>query len=396
MPQRSLSEGTPLPGGTVNQKSSDTGDRAELWFSELLAQSGITINGSEPYDPQFHHPDLSRRIFATGSIGIGEGYMEGWWTCDSVDELASRLMRNKFTTKVVNSRTKLAFEILKARVFNYQKISRAFQVGEQHYDTGNDLFEIMLDPTMSYSCGYWKDAETLEQAQLNKLDLICRKLKLEKGMTLLDIGSGWGSLAEHAARHYGVEVTGITVSKEQANLAAERCKGLPIKFVLQDYRELEGSYDRIASVGMFEHVGLKNYGIYMEKCHSLLKDVGLFLLHTIGTNRTHGLVDPWIKKYIFPNGKLPSVKQLTEAWEPHFILEDMHSFGSDYDKTLMAWHDNFESRYHEISSSYDERFYRMWSYYLKVCAGSFRARENQLWQMVLAKFARPGRYDSPR
>ena len=381
----------------VDQKSeSNTGDRAELWFSELLGQSGITINGSEPYDPQFHHPDLSRRIFANGSVGIGEGYMEGWWTCDSVDELASRLMRNKFTTKLVTSRTKLAFEIIKARVFNYQKISRAFQVGEQHYDTGNDLFEIMLDPTMSYSCGYWKDAETLEQAQLNKLDLICRKLKLEKGMTLQDIGSGWGSLAEHAARHYGVEVTGITVSKEQANLAAERCKGLPIKFLLQDYRELVGTYDRIASVGMFEHVGLKNYGIYMEKCNSLLKDDGLFLLHTIGTNRTHDLIDPWIKKYIFPNGKLPSVRQLTEAWEPHFILEDMHSFGSDYDKTLMAWHHNFETRYHEISDNYDERFYRMWSYYLKVCAGSFRARENQLWQMVLAKFARPGRYDSPR
>jgi len=168
-------------------------------------------------------------------------------------------------------------------------------------------------------------------------------------MTLLDIGAGWGGLAEHAARNYGVEVTGITVSKEQASLAAERCKGLPINFVLQDYRQLTGSYDRLVSVGMFEHVGQKNYATYMDKCQSLLKKDGLFLLHTIGTNRTHELVDPWIKKYIFPNGKLPSIRQLTDAWEPHFVLEDLHSFGPDYDRTLMAWHDNFESRYHEIA-----------------------------------------------
>ena len=395
MQQQSLDEGTQLPGNQDSTKVEATG-KAEQWFAELLAESGIIINGPAPHDPQFHNPGLSRRIFADGSVGIGEGYMEEWWTCEAVDELASRLMRNKFTTKHVTNRTKLAFEIIKAHLFNYQKISRAFQVGEQHYDTGNDLFEIMLDPTMSYSCGYWKDAETLEQAQLNKLDLICRKLKLEKGMTLLDIGAGWGGLAEHAARNYGVTVTGITVSKEQASLAAERCKGLPIDFVLQDYRQLTGSYDRLVSVGMFEHVGQKNYATYMDKCQSLLKQDGLFLLHTIGTNRTHELVDPWIKKYIFPNGKLPSIRQLTDAWEPHFVLEDLHSFGPDYDRTLMAWHDNFESRYHEIADNYDERFYRMWSYYLKVCAGSFRGRENQLWQMVFSKPATEGRYDSPR
>ena len=164
------------------------------------------------------------------------------------------------------NKRKMVIQILKARIYNFQKKSRAFEVGERHYDIGNDLFEKMLDPTMCYSCGYWKDAATLEQAQVAKMDLVCRKAGLEKGMKVLDIGCGWGSLARHAVDNYQVEVVGITVSKEQKKLAEERCTGYPIEFMLQDYRDLAGEYDHILSVGMFEHVGLKNYVDYFAKC----------------------------------------------------------------------------------------------------------------------------------
>jgi cyclopropane-fatty-acyl-phospholipid synthase len=198
-----------------------SGNRWEDWLAQVCDECGVTINGSAPADPQIHNRELARRAFIEGSMGLGEAYMEGWWDCEALDELATRAMRASIDQKIEN-KARLVFEIAKARVFNFQKKSRAFQVGEKHYDTGNDLFEIMLDPTMSYSCGYWKGASNLYEAQVNKLDLLCRKLQLEKGMKLLDIGSGWGGLAEHAARNYGVEVLGVTVSKEQAALATER------------------------------------------------------------------------------------------------------------------------------------------------------------------------------
>ncbi len=370
-------------------------DRWVEWLEQLCRECGVTINGSRPQDPKVLNDGLARRAFTEGSMGLGEAYMDGWWECEALDELATSALRANIDQKIEN-KVRLLFEIARVRVFNFQKKSRAFQVGEQHYDTGNDLFELMLDPTMSYSCGYWKGADTLHEAQVNKLDLLCRKLQLEKGMTLLDIGSGWGGLAEHAARHYGAEVTGVTVSREQASLATERCRGLPIKFKLQDYRDLDGQFDRIVSVGMFEHVGVKNYATYMKKCHSLLRENGLFALHTIGTNRTHDVVDPWIKKYIFPNGKLPSLSQISSAYEPWFVLEDLQNFGPDYDRTLMEWHRNVENGWEKLASRYDERFYRMWEYYLKVCAASFRSRQNQLWQLVLSKPTKSVRYDSPR
>lgn len=370
-------------------------DRWHEWLEQVCRECGATINGSNPHDPQIYNRGLAKRAFTEGSMGLGESYMDGWWDCDSLDELATRALRASIDKKIEN-KARLFFEIVKVRVFNFQRKSRAFQVGERHYDTGNDLFKVMLDPTMSYSCGYWKGASTLHQAQINKLDLLCRKLKLEPGMTLLDIGSGWGGLAEHAARHYGVNVLGVTVSKEQAALATERCRGLPIEFRLQDYRDLHGDFDRIVSVGMFEHVGVKNYATYMQKCHSLLRPGGIFALHTIGTNRTHDVVDPWIKKYIFPNGKLPSLNQISRAYERWFVLEDLQNFGPDYDRTLMAWCQNFSEGWDKISANYDQRFYRMWVYYLKICAASFRSRENQLWQLVLSKPVSSVRYDSPR
>ncbi|MCW8839844.1 MAG: cyclopropane fatty acyl phospholipid synthase [Gammaproteobacteria bacterium] len=366
-------------------------------LKELLTGTGVSFNGSSPWDIQIRDPKTYRLILSKGSLGFGEAYMDGHWEAERLDELFYRLLSHGIDEKVRGlNHWRIFAEVLRNTLMNPQCYRRAFQVGEQHYDTGNDIFEAMLDSSMSYSCGYWAEAQDLEKAQFNKLDLICRKLELQPGERVLDIGCGWGGMARHAAEHYGVEVTGITVSREQQKLARERCKGLPVDIELMDYRDLTGSYDKIVSVGMFEHVGLKNYPVYFDTVQRLLKDNGLFLLHTIGTYSSTNNTDPWIEKYIFPNGKLPSARQLSCAVEGRYVIEDWHNFGPDYDRTLMAWWDNFDAAWPDLQGKYDERFYRMWKYYLMCCAGMFRAKEGQLWQLVLSKQQRQGTYRSVR
>ena len=258
-------------------------------------------------------------------------------------------------------------------------------MGEEHYDLGNDIYEKMLDPRMVYTCGYWRNASDLAKAQEDKLELVCRKLDLKPGMRVLDIGCGWGSFAGYAAEKYGVSVVGVTVSREQASLAIERCAGLDVEFRLQDYRDINEQFDAIVSLGMFEHVGHKNYRTYMEVLERSMKPESYALLHTIGKNVSAPGVDPWISRYIFPNGEIPSLKQITDAMEPRLIVEDLHNFGPDYDRTLMAWYQNFEAGWSSLKDNYSERFYRMWTYYLRICAGAFRARDLQLWQLVISK-----------
>jgi cyclopropane-fatty-acyl-phospholipid synthase len=249
---------------------------------------------------------------------------------------------------------------------------------------------------MVYSCAYWKDANNLDDAQEAKLDLICKKLDLHSGSRILDIGCGWGSFARYAAEQYGAEVVGITVSRDQANFARERCAGLPVEIRLQDYRDVEGMFDRIVSVGMFEHVGYKNYRTYMETARRLLKDGGLFLLHTIGRGETRRENDAWIEKYIFPNSMIPSMKQISAAIEKLFVVEDWHNFSADYDATLMAWFRNFDLNWDSLNEQYDVRFYRMWKYYLLSCAAAFRTRHMQVWQIILSKEGVAGGYRSIR
>jgi cyclopropane-fatty-acyl-phospholipid synthase len=275
--------------------------------------------------------------------------------------------------------------VIRARFANLQNKSRAIEVAEQHYDLGNDLYEATLGRTLSYTCGYWKHAKNLDEAQDAKLDLICRKIGLKPGQTVLDIGCGWGGFLKFAAEKYGAKGVGITISKEQAVLAQELCKGLPIEIRVEDYRDTEGQFDHIVTIGMFEHVGPHNYRAFMQKVSNLLKDDGLLLLHTIGAHYTVYAADRWITKYIFPNGTLPSVAQIGEAIDRIFILEDWHNFGPDYDRTLMAWFENFDRAWPQLEAKYGKRFYRMWKYYLLSCAGMFRSRYTQLWQVVLSK-----------
>jgi cyclopropane-fatty-acyl-phospholipid synthase len=367
----------------------------ERRVKETLARAGVEINGGQPWDIQVHRPEWYSKIVTGGSLALGETYMDGWWECEALDQLFHRLLRAGLDNGNEGALRK-AISNLAAILFNRQSPSRAGQVARRHYDLGNELFMAMLDQGMNYSCAYWDGSSDLDQAQENKLDLICQKLRLEPGMRLLDIGCGWGGLARFAAERYGVRVKGITISQEQAGLAAERCQGLPVEIRLQDYRDLEGGFDRVVSVGMFEHVGYKNYRTFMQKAADCLADGGLFLLHTIGNNTTTVSCDPWISTYIFPNGMLPSPKQITEAAEGLFVLEDWHSFGEHYDQTLMAWHRKFLAAWDQLQSRYDQRFFRMWTYYLLCCAGGFRARSIQLWQMVFSKDGLEGGYRRQR
>ena len=363
----------------------------------LASEAGISINGDAPWDIQVLDERVYRLVLTKGSLGFGEAYMDGMWECERLDQLFHRLLSSHAEEQIDNgSKLRLLGEILRHSLFNLQSSRRAFQVGEQHYDIGNDVFEAMLDPTMSYSCAYWHNAAGLRDAQQKKLDMICRKLELRPGERLLEIGCGWGGLAHFAATHYGVEVVGITVSKEQQKLAQARCAGLPVSIELMDYRGVGEAFDKVVSVGMFEHVGPKNYAIYFDTVHRSLKDDGLFLLHTIGNDVTSAKTDPWIDKYIFPNGKLPSAREIASAVERRFLIEDWHNFGPDYDRTLMAWWENFDIAWPFLEAKYGKRFYRMWKYYLMSCAGFFRSRQGQLWQLVLSKRERKSVYRSVR
>ncbi|MDR9500497.1 MAG: cyclopropane fatty acyl phospholipid synthase [Desulfurivibrionaceae bacterium] len=371
-------------------------DKAEQTISEVLALADISINGPRPWDIQVHSPEFYNHLLSNGSLALGESYMAGWWDAVALDQLFFRILRSGLEQKIRKSRAAILCG-LKATLSNCQNKKKALEVGKKHYDVGNDLFESMLDKHMTYSCAYWQNGtHDLTAAQEAKLDLICRKIELEPGMRVLDIGCGWGSFVRYAAQNYGVEAVGVTISTEQAKLARTRCAGLPIDIRLQDYRDLSEQFDAIVSVGMFEHVGYKNYRQFMQVVNRCLKPEALFLLHTIGSNKSSYHGDPWIDKYIFPNGMLPSIEQVGKASEELLVMEDWHNMGVHYDKTLTSWFANFDRSWPKLKDSYNDTFYRMWKYYLLSLAGVFRARKIQVWQVVLSQNGRLGSYQSHR
>lgn len=366
-------------------------------FADLLGEADIRIGGDRPWDISLNHPKAAELILARGSLGLGESYMQGWWDCPQLDEFIARLLAARLDERAGGAR--LLLQALRAQLFNRQNLRRAWRVGEVHYDIGNDFFAAMLGDGMTYTCGYWAAADDLESAQIAKLELVCAKLGLRPGMRLLDIGCGWGCLLRHAAERHRVEGVGLTISRQQAELGQQRCRGLPVDFRLLDYRDFGRKscerFDRIASLGMFEHVGHKNHRVFFEVAQRCLRDDGLLLLHTIGKNQSGTPTDPWIDRYIFPNGELPSLGEIAEAAQDYFVIEDVHNFGADYDRTLMAWHQRFEAAWPRFAEQYGERFRRMWRYYLLACAGSFRVRANQLWQIVLSPRGVAGGYRRP-
>lgn len=365
------------------------------FIRSLLDSADVVIDGDRPWDIHVHDDALYKRVLGQGTIGLGEAYMDGWWDAESLDDFFAHVLRARLEEKITGNWKNL-FRLGKYALLNHQSKSRSLEVGEKHYDIGNDLYREMLDDRKVYTCGYWKEARNLHEAQEAKLDLVCRKIGLKSGQKVLDIGCGWGSFAKFAAEKYGAVVEGITISKEQLAWGTELCKGLPVTLRFQDYRDVTGMYDHIVSLGMFEHVGYKNYGAFMQIARDHLRDEGLFLLHTIGFSSSVTSTDPWIAKYIFPNGMLPSIKQIGGVLEKRFVMEDWHNFGTDYDTTLMAWFENFDRAWPKLQATYGGRFYRMWKYYLLSCAAAFRVRNCQLWQIVLSKNGVPGGYASVR
>lgn len=362
--------------------------------AELLGLAGVRIDGGAASDMRVHDDRLYARIIAHGSLGLGEGYTDGWWDAEDLDGFLHRVLRARLDERVGGIDDVALF--VQSKLINLQNGWRSRVVARQHYDLGNDLFRAMLGRRMVYSCGYWNAADDLDAAQEAKLDLACRKLGLARGMRVLDIGCGWGEALRFAATRYGVSGVGVTISTEQAQFARNLCAGLPIEIRLQDYRDLDERFDRILSIGMFEHVGVKNYRTYFEVARRCLVPDGLTLLHTIGGNQSTNHTDPWIEKYIFPNSMIPSALQIGAAHEGLFVMEDWHNFGADYDRTLMAWRANFERAWPELRERYGERFYRMWRFYLSACAASFRCRRNQLWQIVLSPDGVTQGYSAPR
>ncbi len=367
--------------------------------AQILDLAGIKIDGPRPFDLKVNNPKLYGRVFRHGSLGFGEAYMDGWWDVDSLDEFLTRIFKARLSSKI--QPWTLAPYFIKSFLLNEQTRTGSKEV-ISHYNLSNEFYRLMLDPRMVYTCGYWRRAENLVDAQDAKLDLVCRKISLKKGDTVLDLGAGWGSFARLAAEKYGARVTAYNISKEQVEYTRKTTKDLSVRVVLADYRDAKGEYDKVVSIGVAEHIGYKNYGTFMQVIKRSLKNNpdSLALVHTIGNLRSVVNTDPWIEKYIFPNSMLPSAKQLTTAMEKvGLVMEDWHNFGADYDTTLMAWFKNFDTNWSTIQKldpKFNERFYRMWKFYLLSSAALFRSRKGQLWQIVISKNGVPGGYRSLR
>lgn len=355
----------------------------EVLGRTLLDRAGIEVGGTAPWDIHVHDARFWERVVRDRELGLGEAYQDGWWDAGRVDEFLTRVQLADLRSAITPG-PDLVMLAAKAALRNRQNRRRALANASAHYDIGNDLYQRMLDPRMIYSCGYWIDAPDLAAAQEAKLDLICRKLGLEPGMRLLDIGCGWGGLAAFAAERYGAAVTGISPATEQVRVARERTRDLSVTIEQLDYREVTGSFDRITSVGMMEHIGPKNLRTFFDVCRRVLAPDGVMLHHTIGSNESKLRSDPWFDKYIFPGGVVPSLEQIAGAALHDWAIEDVHNFGPDYDRTLLAWFDNIEARWDEIPH-YDHRFRRTWRYYLLASAASFRVRNLQLWQIVFRR-----------
>jgi cyclopropane-fatty-acyl-phospholipid synthase len=361
-------------------------------FESLLAGSGVRLDGGRPWDVRVNRDRLYRRALR-GSLGIGESYIDGDWDCDALDELFRRVLSSNAQQRplILAARALKAFQ---SRFMNLQTPRRARTVAEEHYDIDHRMYALFLGPWNQYTCCFFDGTDDLERAEVLKLEMICDKLELKAGDRLLDIGCGWGGFAKYAAATRGCEVTGISLSDEQIRYAVEYTRGLPVSILKLDYRQLPVSglplFDKISIIGMLEHVGYKNYATIMSVVHQMLKPDGLFLLHTIGNCEKTTVVDPWIEKYIFRNSMAPAMSQLSDAAEGRFVVEDWENYGHYYAKTLDAWYERFNANWDRIralktAKPFDERFRRMWNYYLMSCKAAFEVEQLHLWQLVMTR-----------
>ena len=356
-------------------------------LAQLLAPAGVELEGTRPWDLRVHNPAFYERVIEGGTTAAGESYMDGWWDVERLDEFFERVFRARIDERFAKDFRALARDLY-ARLVNRQTQSKARRVAQTHYNLDNALFRLMLGKRMSYTCAYWHGAATLDEADEAKLELICRKLELKPGMSILEYGCGWGAFARYAAEKHGCRVVGVNIAEEQVKLGRELCAGLPVELRVQDYREVQGTFDRVVSVGIMEHIGPKNYRTYMECVARCLAQDGIAFIHTIGQNETRYRCDPWFDKHIFPNGVTPSLRAMSAAAEGLFVVEDCHNIGPHYDPTLMAWHENLSRAQAQVVRTHGERFFRMMRYYLLTSAATFRSRRSQVFQLVLTKAGR--------
>ena len=361
--------------------------KSQDWLAQLLASADIHLNGSRPWDIQIKHPQTLQRLLSQGGSALGESYMDGWWECQAIDLMVERAMRAGLQEKLATPRA--WWESFKGGMRPRDGVDQSRIVGRMHYAVGNQVFQAMLDPYMAHSCAYWVEgAQTLEEAQIAKLEMVCRKLQLRPGMRVLDMGCGWGSFMRYAAEHYGVTVLGLSNVPHQIELGKTLARHLPVQFELSDYAQFntdgKSKFDRIVSIGTFEQLGQAHVAAFFETAKRCLKDDGWMLLQTQGKSNRQRLLDAWNDKYIYPQGYLPRLDEVTQASEAHFVVEDVHNIGADHDRTLLHWHQRFEMAWPQLRLSHDERFYRMWRFHLLSSAASFRTRHHQMWQLVLS------------
>jgi cyclopropane-fatty-acyl-phospholipid synthase len=364
-------------------------------MQRLLAEADIAVNGSRPWDPQIHSDEFWTRLYAQGTLGLGEAYMDGIWDVADMAEFFNKVLRGN-VPRGVRLTPNLLWQVTQARLLNMQNMSRSKRVAEVHYSE-TDAYRASLDKRMTGSCGYWTaGVSTLDEAQEAKLDLVCRKIGLQPGQLVWDIGCGWGAFMGFAAERHGAHCVGVTVSPDQAAYGRERYKHLPVEFQVKDYREFTGKADHVVSMGMFEHVGHRNYRTYFEAARRAIRDDGLFMLHTIGSQHTSQTIEPWLERYIFPGGVIPSMAQIGKAIDELFTVIDVHNIGPHYDRTLSAWYENFERNWKKDRTPAEERFFRLWKYYLLSCAGGFRSKVLQVWQFVFSTRGVPDGYVTQR
>ena len=361
----------------------------------LLEQADIQVNGSRPWDLQVHSDAFWTRLYAQGTLGLGEAYMDGLWDAADLAEFFNKVLRSK-VPEAVRLTPNLLWQTVQARLLNMQDIARSKRIANMHYNQ-TEAYKASLDRRMTGSCGYWPEGvDNVDAAQEAKLDLVCRKIGVKPGQLVWDIGCGWGAFMGFAAEKYGARCVGVTVSPDQAAYGRERYKDLPVEFRIEDYRYFSGKADHVVSMGMFEHVGHKNYRTYFEKARSVISDDGLFMMHTIGSQWSTETIEAWLEKYIFPGGVIPSMAQIGKAIDGLFTVIDIHNIGPHYDRTLVAWYENFDRNWKKDRTPEEERFYRLWKYYLLCCAGGFRAKVLQVWQFVLSTKGVPDGYVTQR
>lgn len=356
----------------------------ENLLTNWLEDAGIHVNGPASHDIRVHDKRFYWRTLAHGSLGFGEAFMDGWWSCEDLEEMVFRLIRSEVRRRAYRHPGAVALEWLN-RIRNDQNRRRSLRAPRRHYDFDNEMFQAFLGRYMNYSCGYYAGTGDLDEAQILKMDIICRKLDLQPGEHLLDVGGGWGEFALYAAKHYGVHVTSVNISEEQMRFARRRCAGYDVDVVRSDYRDIAGQYDKVAAIAMFPHVGHRNHRTFMQAMYRALKPGGTFLIESTMNTATTTAGDPWIDRYIFPGLLMPSGSQICAAMEGLFVIEDLHNFGPHYVKTLRAWNANFQNAWGRFAARHDERVRRMFEYFFLISAALFRARTMEYWHLVLTR-----------